>query len=844
MASLRSRIARVLLAGACSTTVAGVAGVAEAAPPEPSGPHPRLWLDAGMRASLKALAAKEGNGVSRAVRQCGRVTGNMKQEARNLYMGLDWAAHASNCAIAFHATGNTTYAATALTFFKAMLDDWEFVGDGKGGNDAARHDSGYAIRAIGVHSAIVYDLLHDAPGMTPDLLAKARTRFKAWTDWYWGNGYRYKSPGTNYHAGYLFAVTAMAIAQGSEAGPNGAKMWQHVADEVWGREMKAVAVPGGLLDGGDWGEGWQYAPLAVASYALAARAMMDHGMPLPEYQRWAGDVVLRQIYSLSPSDKGVFVGGDTQAETASIPLSGWTLSSVLAGPAKEPAAGWARAEIDRLRVTGEDKSFLIYEALADARNVKPVPFPRDTTPTFYMAKGVGTLFARSTWSPAAAWMAMQCTSTIDVDHLPANAGNFVLTRGSDELVVDPSPYGSLSSLTSNAPSVESAHLPADYKPSQAYWSSKTGYTWARQTESAIVAARCDYADQYKFQERPSDVPMAVRDIVLIPSASGNATAVVVDRAKTGGAARPLHLRFRTRAALALAADGARGTAGGSALAIVPVWKSSGTPEVRRTEKGDCFGKDTSRGNCMAARFPVHDYVLVVKGEDASAIHVLDTSGASEKLPPPKLTTAADHRVVSFDRGKRRAAVVVASHGDKPKLEYRAAPGYHVVLDAPGSRTGRANVTATLDGGLCVVSVTPAASGGLEARPLTISLSDACAVKEDPSQTRPVVASVDGAAIAQTAAASGAAGGGAGTAGAGGAAGGGGAAALPTPVAGGSSLPAEYFAPPPDANLLPPRHASGSRNSCGCDKAGAKSSHAGGAAALLGLGVLVMRRRRR
>jgi len=844
MATLRSRVARALLAGACSTSVAGFTGVAGAAPPEPSGPHPRLWLDATTRASLKALAAKEGNAVSRAVRQCGRVTGNMKQEARNLYMGLDWAAHASNCAIAYHATGNATYAATSITFFKAMLDDWEFVGDGKGGNDAARHDSGYAIRAIGVHSAIVYDFLHDAPGMTPDLLAKARTRFKAWTDWYWGNGYRYKSPGTNYHAGYLFAVTAMAIAQGGEAGPNGAKMWQHVADEVWARDMKGAAVPGGLLDGGDWGEGWQYAPLAVASYALAARAMMDHGMPLPEFQRWAGDVVLRQIHSLSPGEKGIFVGGDTQAETASLPLSGWTLSSVLGALAQEPAAGWARAEIDRLHVAGEDKSFLIYEALADARNVRPVPFPRDTAPTFYMAKGVGSMFARSTWSPAAAWMAMQCTRTIDVDHLPANAGNFVLTRGGDELVVDPSPYGSLSSLTSNAPSVESAHLPADYKPSQAYWSVRTGYTWARQTESAIVAARCDYADQYRFQERPSDVPMAVRDVVLVPSGGGNATAVVVDRAKTGGAGRPLHLRFRTRAGLALAADGARGTAGGSALAIVPVWKSSGTPEVKRTEKGDCFGRDATRGNCMAARFPVHDYVLKVNGEDASAIHVLDMSAAGEKLAPPRLTTAADHRIVSFERGKRRGVVVVATHGDKPKLEYRATPGHHVVLDAPGSRTGRANVTATIDGAQCVVTVTPAASGGFEARPLAIALSETCAVKEDPSQVRPVAASIDGAGIAQSAAAVG------GAAGAGGggasAAAGAGGAATSTPSPTGSSLPAEYFAPPPDANLLPPQvgHPSGSRSACGCDKAGAKSSRAGGAAAVLGLAVLVMRRRRR
>lgn len=834
MASLRSRFLPVLLAGACSV----VAGSAQAAPPEPSGPHPRLWLDAKTRTSLKALAGKEGNAVSRAIRECGRLSGTLKQEAKNLYMGLDWAAHASNCAIAYQATGQPAHAATALHFFNAMLDDWEFVGDGKGGNEAARHDSGYAIRAIGVHTAIVYDFLHDAPGMTPAMLAKARTRWKAWTDWYWGNGYRYKGAGTNYHAGYLFAITAMAIAQGSEGGPNGTKMWRHVTDEVWGKDMKAVAQPGALLDGGDWGEGWQYAPLAVASYSLAARAMIQHGMPLPEYQRWADQVVLRQIHSLSPGEKGIFVGGDTQSETASLPPNPWTLASAVGGPSSEGAAGWARSEIDRLHLATEAKTFLIFDVLADAREVKPTPFPRDTAPTFYMAKGNGAMFARSSWSPAASWMAMQCTKTIDVDHLPANAGNFVLTRGADELLVDPSPYGSLTSLTSNAPTVESAHLPADYKPSQAYWSEKTGYTWARQTESAIVAARCDYADQYKFQERPSDVPMAVRDVVLVPSANGNATAVVVDRARTGGVARPLHLRFRTRAGLALGPEGAQGTAGGSSLSIVPLFKSSGTPELRKTVKGDCFGKDTTRGNCMAARFPVQDYVLTVKGDDASAIHVLDMAGANEKLPAPRLVTAADHKVVSFERGKRRASVVVAAPGERTKLTYRAAPGNHVVLDAPGAATGRANVTAALEGGQCVVTVTPAASGGLDARPLSMALSDACTVKEDVTLVRPALASLDGAAPVMAAV------GQPGGNGAGGGAAAGGAGGAGAGAGGGSTLPADLFAPPPDAVLLPPQvPKTDSSRGCGCATAGTRAPASSGAVALVGLALLVARRRR-
>ena len=53
----------------------------------------------------------------------------------------------------------------------------------------------------------------------------------------------------------------------------------------------------------------------------------------------------------------------------------------------------------------------------------------------YGPKGIGALYARSSWSPSAVWMAVQCTKTVDVDHLPANAGNFVLSRGQDDLIV-------------------------------------------------------------------------------------------------------------------------------------------------------------------------------------------------------------------------------------------------------------------------------------------------------------------------------------------------------------------------------------------------------------------------
>ncbi len=713
--------------------------VASAAPPEPSGAHPRMFLDAKRRAALKERAHVPTSATSRAIRQCTKVTSHLREAAKNGYMGFDWATHATNCALAWHATGDATHAKTALHFFSALLDDWGVVGDGKGGDTAVRHDSGYAIRALGPYTALVYDWLHDAPGMTPALLARARQRFQVWSDWYYGprGGYRFKDPGTNYHAGYLFAVTAMAIAQGAEAGPDGAKLWSHVHDQVWEKEMKPAAAPGALLDGGDWGEGWQYAPLAVASYSLAARAMIEQGIALPAFERWGEQIVLREIHARTPNDKGMFVGGDTENERPNLPPNPTTLQGAIAGVAPDLAAGWARAEVERLAPQGEDKWLLVFDVLAETRKVAAVPFPREKTPTFYAVNGTGTIYARSSWSPRAVWMAMQCSKAINVDHTPPNAGNFVLSRGGDDLVVDPSPYGSLSSLTSNAPTVESTHLPLNYKPGQGFWSEKTHYAWAHQTESSIVVARCDYADQYKFQDRPSDVPMAKRDVVLVPSGAGDATAVVVDRARTGGDAGNLYLRFRTTPSLALAGNGAGGRQGESSLSIRTLFRSSGTPEVRRFTTSDCFKGDVTRGNCRAARFPVSDYELTLRGPDPLAIHVLDVAAAVSA--EPTITTVPGAQVVSFERSQHRSTVVVADGEVREKLTYRGRPGSHVVLDAPASSADLTQVTAAPKDGECEVTLSPATSGGLPARPLAMVLSPGCEVKVDAAQTQPRMA---------------------------------------------------------------------------------------------------------
>ena len=105
--------------------------------------------------------------------------------------------------------------------------------------------------------------------MTEALRARARERFKAWTDWYLASGYRARSPGTNYNAGWVYAATLIAIAQGGEAGADGEQLWRLVSGTLLQKDL-LPALQRGVLRGGDWSEGWQYGPLSVASYSTGA----------------------------------------------------------------------------------------------------------------------------------------------------------------------------------------------------------------------------------------------------------------------------------------------------------------------------------------------------------------------------------------------------------------------------------------------------------------------------------------------------------------------------------------------------------------------------------------------
>jgi hypothetical protein len=542
-------------------------------------------------------------------------------------------------------------------------------------------------------------------------------------------------PGANYQAGYLFAATLIAIAEAGEAGAKGEAHWATVRDTIWAGDMVPALADGGVLSGGDWPEGWQYGPLSVLEYSLAARAMNDAGVAIPGIDTWASSLPWRFAHGLTPLTRMTYVAGDSDNTTPHRAPANGALLAAIAGPANAQAKSLARQLNSELGLSNENP---LFDALALAAS-GPSTAMSSNSPTHHLARGAGNWYVRGSWTPETVWSVFQCSRHVVADHQYSNAGNWVLTRGGDDLVVDPSPYGSLSTLTGNAPAIDSSVLPSGYSPSQGYWGENTGLRWSRQSASGIAAARCDYSDQFRRSDVPSDVSTALRDFVLIPHAGGG-TVVLVDRAVTGSAERGMHLRVRTPSTLNLADDVATGTLGESALGITKIWSTNGTPSVRTMpHASECPSSDHT---CDVSRIASGtEYRVDLAGPMAFALHVIDARGAAASPNGGDLISGAGYRGVLLEQSPRSVAVIT---NDTPEgvlgnsLVYRVPVGQdvvHVVVDAPVAQDGRSDITATRDGDNCRVDVTPysGASSGFDGSPLIVSLNENCAVVDDGRQ---------------------------------------------------------------------------------------------------------------
>jgi dipeptidyl-peptidase-4 len=836
-----------------------LASSALAAPPAPSGAHPRIFLGASTLAAIKAKMGDPASSAARAIAFCDDIAKNPSKYATN--DNWQWPGGAPTCGLAWRLTGDPKHAAAGLSMLNALLDDKDKVGDKAGGDKVVQPDDGYFMRVYAPYAALAYDWLWDAPGMDATKRTHARARFKAWVDWYDASGYLRDVPGSNYQAGYMYAKTLIAIAEGGEDGATSDAYWSSVVDVRWTQQTVGQGFsPSGPLVGGDWPEGWQYAPLSTLEYVLGARALGEQGVALPALAQFASDMVVRYRHSMVPKGDMQWVGSGDFDDNDNLhsPLVSRPLLAVMAGPSSDEAAGYA-AFLNQTAATEKDV-FPFLHALAEARGATPVDYTL-ASPKWTVVKGTRTVFARSSWDASAFWGVFAAAPAFGPDHQHPDASNVAFSRGSDHLIVDPSPYGSLSTLTSNALSVESNSVGKTLKPSQSFDKSRAELAFARSTASGIVAARADLSQAFVGDGVPSDVPYARRDWAFLPDGA----IVLVDRARTDDPSRGMLMRLRSPSDFALDATGAKATVGGSVVDVRAVLLPAGVKATTRHVPKDtngCYASPTF-GVCDHARVDVGEYAIKVPGPSAQAIHVVSGLAAGETAPEvvsmndAAIDPAKNAAVIgaSVHRGTTHTFVVASSAKDGASgasLSYVVPAGgssHHVVFDAPEDASGNATVTATASGGHCTITIT--AGGSTLGRPVIFALGDGT----DPCKTIDDAPNLPGGTPSGTGGGPGTGTGGSGT-GAGGAttgAGGGAAKGGASSGIGGASAKggassgvggasAKGGASVGGAGANAAAADDGSSGGCGCRTAGSPTSM--GAAGLVAIAALVARRRRR
>jgi hypothetical protein len=718
-----------------------------AAPPVPSGGHPRLFMSPSQLMGYTKNAATSGSAADSLVKQCqDTLTEPKMYDSRGGSDGNYWPGSAVSCAFAYLATQKQEYLTQALKYWQASLDDDQSIGDKKGcvsgvdpnwkawdGSPPAppviltvTHDTTYPMRWYGPDIALTYDWLYSAPGVTDSLRSQTRTCLAAWSDFYTAKGYHNDEPGANYNAGFVIGKTLTAIAIGND-GSNDGHLWTETVDDMFPKLFVqnglAMGAKPGPMVGGDWLEGWQYGALSVLEYAVATRALEENGATEPEMDQWTSSLAVRYLYATTPSLDGQWSNGDLDIDTAYFGPSANVLDAVLAGPSSDQAASWA---LQMKQTQQVQAGSYVYNAIAELRAVQPEDFKSTNPPLYYLSRGSRVLYARTSWDASAYWGVFSSPPQLVSDHEHLAAGNFSFSRGGDHLIVDSSRYGEGVTFETNAIAVE-CDLMGDYSPAQTPWS-QADLPWARGTADGVYAARSDFTDAFIFSSGPSHVDYAHREWVMLPEGE----IVTIDRVLTKDAMHHAILNFHVNGTL----NNGMATIGGSQLALHTV--RGPQPTLLKPGTTDCnLSCSYPCAQCNQARIPVDEVHMEVPGPWAVAINVFDGLGAGEM---PANVGAIDD--ATYDPNKENAAVIGAAVYRSSKQSYVIAssamqgmagdtmtytvPGdsaaRHIVFDAPEGSDGNSLVTVAPENGRCKITIT--AGMGFTGHPLMFQVGKA------------------------------------------------------------------------------------------------------------------------
>jgi len=396
------------------------------------------------------------------------------------YQGFQWADALASLSLLWHATLEPRYAEGALVYLNALLDDRLVIGDRKGGANVVSHDSGYGMRTFGAYSALGYDWLRYAPGMTEALRGRVLERLEQWIDWYKKHGYLRDRATSNYYWGYLTTLSFAGLAAAGES--KQADEWLTTAqNELSNRVLPEFR---DKLRGGGWPEGWQYGEYTTLEIALVAQAFrtganLDVASKLP----WLGQTVTHHVHALLPDEKSVYDGGtwgEHPARPSGLGLA--ALSVVLEGvdDARAAEARWMTANaLPRLT---REQAWLGLLADRPGASVRP---PREGAPTSLHLPGQGLSFVRSDWSRGAVWASFQAGPRLAEDHQDADQGHFELFRGSDGLLVDGGGSEGSATINHNTLLIDDGGKNLNYPPNQGVWGARVKTT--RFGDDGVVA---------------------------------------------------------------------------------------------------------------------------------------------------------------------------------------------------------------------------------------------------------------------------------------------------------------------------------------------------------------------
>ncbi len=430
-------------------------------PALPTGVRPRVVLDGELIAQLKRAATKDTREWQGVKARC-EIFASANKSAG--YLGLQWLEATLSLSLCWHASGEERYAELAVRYLTAMLDDREVIGDGKGGDNEVRRNSGFPIRAHGVGAALGFDWLYNAKTMTPALRKKIGARLEAWLSWYGKDGYLNDNAFANYFWGYMSSLALAGLALDGE--DEAAGQWFARTSEL----LEKTVIPGfgNQLSGGTWLEGWQYGPLVAVNLSLIVRGFQtSKGIDFSPRFPWFGEMVRAQLHRLHPNRESGYANG-THASKPVAPNSTPLEAAVFFLADSQPAeAAKARFIIKKLlpRAPSKYRWFTLLSSLTGSDQLDPIV---GEALSLHLT-GPGLTYSRSSWDRRAVWTSLQAGAKIAVDHQHNDQGHFELWRGADALFVDGGDGEAFATINHNTLLIDDAKRTINYSPNQGVW---------------------------------------------------------------------------------------------------------------------------------------------------------------------------------------------------------------------------------------------------------------------------------------------------------------------------------------------------------------------------------------